>query len=167
MESLPKKPNEYFVKLLSVIDDMRRASFKTTPTTQQKKMLGLTFRQGSAIAQIKLLTMEEPQGVALKTLAGHLKMTVPATSLLVETMVNKGFFERNPNPEDRRAVCIRLSEKGHEICNDVQSRLLSEIDRVAEVLSQEELEMLSTNRTKPTLSTVCIHFISFPKSPKV
>jgi DNA-binding MarR family transcriptional regulator len=70
-------------------------------------------------------------------------MTVPATSLLVETMVNKGFFERNPNPEDRRAVCIRLSEKGHEICNDVQSRLLSEIDRVAAVLSQEELETLA------------------------
>ena len=43
MESLPKKPNEYFVKLLSVIDDMRRASFQTTPTTQQKKMLGLTL----------------------------------------------------------------------------------------------------------------------------
>ena len=103
MESLPKKPHEYFVKLISVIDDMRRASFKSTPETQKKTVLGLTFRQGSAMSQIKLLTMEEPQGVALKTLAGHLKMTVPATSLLVETMVNKGFFERNPNPEDRRA----------------------------------------------------------------
>ena len=65
MESLPKRPHEYFVKLISIIDDLRRASFKSTPTTQQKKMLGLTFRQGSAIAQIKLLTMESPQGVAL------------------------------------------------------------------------------------------------------
>lgn len=148
MESLPKKPHEYFVKFISVIDDMRRASFKSTPTTQQKKMLGLTFRQGSAISQIKLLTMEQPQGVALKTLAGHLKMTVPATSLLVETMVNKGFFERNPNPEDRRAVCIRLSEKGHELCNDVQARLLNEIDRVADVLSPEELETIAQAAAK-------------------
>jgi len=142
MESLPKKPHEYFVKLISIIDDLRRASFKTTPTTQQKKMLGLTFRQGSAIAQIKLLTMEAPQGVALKTLAGHLKMTVPATSLLVETMVNKGFFERTPNPEDRRAVCIRLSEKGQEICNDVQARMLQEIDRVAVDIPTDELEAI-------------------------
>lgn len=131
------------MKFLSIIDDMRRASFKTTPSTQQKKMLGLTFRQGSAIAQIKLLTMEAPQGVALKTLAGHLKMTVPATSLLVETMVNKGFFERNPNPEDRRAVCIRLSEKGHELCNDVHARLQDEIDKTADVLTKEELELLA------------------------
>lgn len=131
------------MKLLGIVDDMRRASFKATPEVQQKKMLGLTFRQGSAIAQIKILTMEEPQGVALKTLAGHLKMTVPATSLLVETMVNKGFFERNPNPEDRRAVCIRLSEKGQELCNNVYSRLQAEIDRVAIDLSQDELESLA------------------------
>ena len=55
-------------------------------------------------------------------------------------MVNKGFFERNPNPEDRRAVCIRLSEKGQEICNDVQARLLQEIDRVAAEIPVEELE---------------------------
>lgn len=143
MNQLSKKPHDYFMKLLSIIDDMRRASFKSTPTTQQKKMLGLTFRQGSAIAQIKLLTTEEPQGVALKTLAGHLKMTVPATSLLVETMVNKGFFERSPNPDDRRAVCIRLSEKGQELCNDVNARLQAEIDRVADVLSQEELDCLA------------------------
>ena len=86
--------------------------------------------------------MEAPQGVALKTLAGHLKMTVPATSLLVETMVNKGFFERTPNPEDRRAVCIRLSEKGQEICNDVQARMLQEIDRVAGDIPTEELEAI-------------------------
>ena len=140
MSSLQTQPHDIFMKLLNMTEDLRRDSFRQTPAHHLKKMLGLTLRQGSAIAQIRILTKECPQGIALKTLATHLNMTVPATSLLVETMVNKGFFERNPNPEDRRAVCIRLSEKGQEICNDVQARLLQEIDRVAEGLSVEELE---------------------------
>ena len=94
MESLPKKPNEYFVKLLSVIDDMRRASFKTTPTTQQKKMLGLTFRQGSAIAQIKLLTMTEPQlWVNLNKIKGWEKINLSLGTEVELTcnFVKKGF----------------------------------------------------------------------------
>lgn len=140
MDSLPPKPHVPFMKLLFLLDELRRNSFKLTPPGQQKKMLGLTLRQGSAIAQIKILTADCPQGVALKTLAGHLKMTVPATSLLVETMVNKGFFERTPNPDDRRAVCIRLSEKGLELCEEVNERIQTELDRMASCLTQEELD---------------------------
>ena len=69
------------MKLLNITDDLRRDSFKQTPAIHQKKMLGLTLRQGSAIGQIRILTKEKPEGIALKTLASHLNMTVPATSL--------------------------------------------------------------------------------------
>lgn len=143
MDSLSTKPHVPFMKLLSLLDDLRRNSFRFTPPGQQKKMLGLTLRQGSAIAQLKILTEDCPQGVALKTLAGHLKMTIPATSLLVETMVNKGFFERTPNPDDRRAVCIRLSDKGLQLCEEVNERIQAEIDKLASDLSAEELEAFS------------------------
>lgn len=143
MNSLPQKPHEPFMKLLFLMDELRRNSFKLTPPGQQQKMLGLTLRQGSALAQIKLLTSDHPQGVALKTLASSLKMTVPATSLLVESMVNKGFFERNPNPDDRRAVCIRLSEKGLQLCDEINARIQDEMDRLAADISPEELAVFS------------------------
>lgn len=144
MESLPKQPHDVFMKLLSITDDLRRDSFRQTPAIHQKKMLGLTLRQGSAIGQIHILTKDCPQGIALKTLASHLNMTVPATSLLVETMVTKGFFERNPNPDDRRAICIRLSEKGRELCHDVNARMEAEIDRLSVSLTQDELSALES-----------------------
>jgi DNA-binding MarR family transcriptional regulator len=144
MSSLQTQPHDIFMKLLNVTDDLRRDSFRQTPALHLKKMLGLTLRQGSAIAQIRVLTKECPQGIALKTLATHLNMTVPATSLLVETMVNKGFFERTPNPEDRRAICIRLSEKGEELCHDVNARMEAELDRLAQELTAEELGALDS-----------------------
>ena len=148
MSSLQMQPHDVFMKLLNTTDDIRRDSFKQTPALHLKKMLGLTLRQGSAIAQIRILTKECPQGIALKTLATHLNMTVPATSLLVETMVNKGFFERTPNPEDRRAICIRLSEKGEELCHDVNARMEAELDRLSRDLTEEELSALDSIANK-------------------
>lgn len=148
MESLPIKPHDVFMKFLSLTDDIRRDSFKQTPAVHLKKMLGLTLRQGTAISQIRILTKECPQGIALKTLASHLNMTVPATSLLVETMVNKGFFERTPNPDDRRAICIRLSEKGEELCHDVNTRMEAELDRLAVNVTEEEIAALESIANK-------------------
>lgn len=138
-----KAPHVPFRMLLNVLDDLRRKSIKSTNSPEQKQMLGLTVRQGSAIAQVKLLMDEQPEGIALKTLAKYLQMTVPATSLLVEAMVSKGFFERNTNPNDRRAVCIRLSPKGLDLFYQVYSHFHDSIDEIAEALSPEEIDTLA------------------------
>ncbi len=103
----------------------------------------LTVRQGSAISQLRLMLEDEPTGVSLKTLAQKLQMTVPATSLLVESMVSKGYMERAVNPNDRRAVCIRLTDKGEDLFLDVYARFHDEIDRRAKRLTQEELSHLA------------------------
>lgn len=139
-----KAPHVPFRMLLNVLDDLRRSSIKSTNSPEQKQMLGLTVRQGSAISQVKLLMDEQPEGVALKTLAKYLQMTVPATSLLVEAMVSKGFFERNTNPNDRRAVCIRLSPKGLDLFYQVYSHFHDAIDDLSKVLTPEEVETLTT-----------------------
>lgn len=139
-----KAPHVPFRMLLNVLDDLRRSSIKSTNSPEQKQMLGLTVRQGSAISQVKLLMDEQPEGVALKTLAKYLQMTVPATSLLVEAMVSKGFFERNTNPNDRRAVCIRLSPKGLDLFYQVYSHFHDAIDDLSKVLTPEEVKTLTT-----------------------
>lgn len=124
------------------MDDIRRDSLKKTPQTQQKRVLGLTMRQAGALVNVEILTRNTPRGIALKTLAQNLQMTVPATSLLVENMVNKGFLERTPNPEDRRAVCIRLSADGAEFIESTRKLIAMEIERHAEVFNAEELATL-------------------------
>ncbi len=139
-----KSPHVLFRKLLEILDDMRRDSIKAINAPVQKKMYGLTVRQGSAISQLKLMQEDAPEGVSLKSLAQRMQMTIPATSLLVEVMVSKGFMERNPNPNDRRAVCIKLTERGLSLFDDVYARFHDEIDRRAQELTQEELNAFSS-----------------------
>ncbi len=143
MSSLSPAPHVVLRKFFNILDELRRASLKDSNTSQEKKMLGLTLRQGSAMWQVKMMTAQNPQGIALKTLASRMQMTVPATSLLVESMVSKGFFERHTNPEDRRAVCIRLSERGAQISEEINGNLNARIDALFGYMSPEELEMFS------------------------
>lgn len=136
-------PHVVFRELIEILDRLRRQSVLSVNSMQQKKMFGLTMRQASAIAQVQLLMEKEPQGVALKVLAKQLQMTVPATSLLVESMVGKGFFERNPNPTDRRAVCIRLSEKGMELFDEVYANFNHAIDERAAELTEADITAIA------------------------
>ncbi|MBR5523152.1 MAG: MarR family transcriptional regulator [Akkermansia sp.] len=130
--------------LFQYMDEVRRESFAKTPPNQQKRVMGLTVRQTSALVNVEMLTRNEPQGIALKTLAQTLQMTVPATSLLVENMVNKGFLERTPNPYDRRAVCIRLSEDGADFIQATRSHVAKELEKSLSVLTPADLATLET-----------------------
>ena len=137
------RPHIIFRKLLEILDALRRESIREMQNSRQNSEHNLTVRQGSAISQLRLMLEDEPTGVSLKTLAQKLQMTVPATSLLVESMVSKGYMERAVNPNDRRAVCIRLTDKGEDLFHDVYARFHDEIDRRAKRLTQEELSHLA------------------------
>ena len=142
-DSSPVEPHLIFSKLFRLLDDLRHTCFRLSSVSQQKRMQGLTVRQCSAIARVELLTQDCPQGISLKMLAQHLQMTVPATSLLVETLVSRGLLERTPNPHDRRAVCIRISEKGRSFFEEVNGLVNAEMDKLASVLTEEELSAVS------------------------
>ncbi|MBR5878649.1 MAG: MarR family transcriptional regulator [Akkermansia sp.] len=138
-----KTPHLLFRRLLDILDEFRRESIKAINAPSKKKLYGLTVRQGSAISQLRLMLEDEPMGIALKDLASRMQMTVPATSIMVDALVTRGYMERTPNPNDRRAVCIKLTDKGNELFNDIYARFHDEIDRRAEVLTEEELEAFS------------------------
>ena len=138
-----KSPHNTFRELLEILDELRRDSIKAIRSPEMKKMYGLTVRQGSAISQLKLMLEEEPNGVSLKSLAKRMQMTIPATSLLVEAMVGKGYMERKPNPEDRRAVCITLTMEGLDLFKNVYAQFHDELDERAKALSEEDLNALS------------------------
>ena len=129
-------------QILTVFDDIRRKVLKGSSVQLQKKLYGLTLRQGTAINQVMLLTQSAPEGVALKTLAQNMQMAVSASSILVEGMVVKGLFVRAQNPVDRRAVCIRLSDKGEQIFKETNRLMYEEMDKISDVLTTKELETL-------------------------
>jgi DNA-binding MarR family transcriptional regulator len=138
-----KSPQLLFRQLLEILDDLRRDSIKALKEADKSTMLGLTVRQGSAISQLKLMLEEKPQGIALKDLAKRMQMTVPATSLLVETLVTKGYTQRTQDPDDRRAVRLTLTEQGLSIFENVYAHFHAEVDNRARALTTEEVQALA------------------------
>lgn len=137
-------PHIMFRKLLETMDELRRSSIKALKESSRQQLHGLTTRQGASISQLKLMLEESPEGVSLKSLAKRMQMTIPATSLLVEFMVDKGFMERRPNPKDRRAVLITLSPHGQSLYEEIYARFHNEVNRRAMNLTKEELAALAS-----------------------
>jgi DNA-binding MarR family transcriptional regulator len=67
-------------------------------------------------------------GMRLTELAAHAGMRKQSVGEIVDDLVEHGYVERFPDPEDRRAKLIRLTEKGIE-AQRVGFGLIGEIER--------------------------------------
>jgi DNA-binding MarR family transcriptional regulator len=73
-------------------------------------------RQGVSIPQFRVLVKVQTDGeVSLSCVAEHLGASLPTTSRIVATLVNKGFLKRAHSTEDRRQLTISLTPKGRAI----------------------------------------------------
>lgn len=61
-------------------------------------------------------------GACIRDLAASLHVSHPAAVKLVERLVASGLVVRSPCPEDRRRVCLGLSNLGQSVWNDVRAR---------------------------------------------
>ncbi len=78
----------------------------------------LTLRQQQALSVLKRLMQTEPTGVTLKTLAQHIQVSPPGTSLIVNALEEMGLLERVNNPNDRRSIFLKLTDKGLVWCSE-------------------------------------------------
>ncbi len=62
-----------------------------------------------------------------------------AVSRQVQTLLELGLIERNPDPEDRRAMILAISEEGHRRLADIASVRRHEVGQRLEAWSEEDL----------------------------
>ncbi len=70
--------------------------------------------------------------IRIKHLAHDLDVTPAAASQAVDRLVADGLLDRRPDPTDRRAVIVSISEKGRKVLGEIRSEssaLLSDIYR--------------------------------------
>jgi DNA-binding MarR family transcriptional regulator len=77
-------------------------------------------------------------GIRLTDLAARAQLSLATTSELVSDLERLGYFERRPDPADRRAKLIFPTGRGRQALNDAG-------DRVAEI-EQHWRDVLSENR---------------------
>lgn len=89
---------------------------------------------------------QAPEGERLTTLAATANITKQSAGALVDALVASGYVERVPDPEDARAVRIRLTARGRRYARDVR--------RFGRELESRLSRQLGASRMKQLRSTL-------------
>lgn len=129
-------------KFETILHQFKRDNLNEVDQSHYQKIMGLSVRQMNALGALNHLMTNRQEGIPLKELAYYLRMSIPSTSLLVDSMgmVKKGLFDRKENPRDRRSLCIRLSEEGESRFQMLFNGMKEKLDTLFNTLSQEDKE---------------------------
>jgi DNA-binding MarR family transcriptional regulator len=82
------------------------------------------------------------EGSRLTELAEQAQLTKQTMSYLVDYLEERGYVEREPDPDDKRAKIVRLTDEGRELIG-VAREIMGRIEgRWAELLGEERMERL-------------------------
>ena len=95
---------------------------------------------------IEAIGIDEPKNMS--TIARALSVTVGTLTISMNSLVKKGYVDRQRSSEDRRVVYIFLSEKGVKAYYHHKKFHEQMIDSVVKELTEEELEALVKALTK-------------------
>jgi DNA-binding MarR family transcriptional regulator len=101
-------------------------------------------------SQVEVLGCVRRQpGIGVREAASVLRLAPNTVSTIVGHLVDLGFLRRDPDPDDARAVCLRLSAAGHRRVHAWRDRSTQTVDRALESLDAEERASLA--RALPAL----------------
>lgn len=108
-------------KICDITDELRDFWLQKQSCSCARDITGLTVNQGRLFRAVWRMTESVPQGIMLRDLADKLGLSCSTVSVMVESMVQRGYLERSVDGDDRRKVMIRLSEKGNRYLADTEN----------------------------------------------
>jgi DNA-binding MarR family transcriptional regulator len=82
-------------------------------------------------------------GVRAKELADHLRIAPRSATEVVDALEAKGLVSRSPDPSDRRATLVALTDRGHELSEEVRRARGVESERMFQRLTGTDRADLS------------------------
>jgi DNA-binding MarR family transcriptional regulator len=83
------------------------------------------------------------EGIPVKDLAEISSVTPGAITQFTDALVERGLVEREGDPNDRRIVRLKLTEKARNQMEKVRKEHLAAMSKVFEALTDEEIEQLT------------------------
>ena len=129
--------NEVLVSLFRDVNDI-----------EQKAIITSEFSDitNNDMHVIDAIGIDRPKNMS--SIARELSVTVGTLTISVNSLVKKGYVDRQRSSEDRRVVYISLSEKGVKAYYHHKKFHEQMIDSVVKELTEEELEALVKALTK-------------------
>ena len=92
------------------------------------------------VAQLRVLLLLHTDGpMCMSTIATHLGIALSTATGFVDRLVVKGLVVREEDPQDRRLVICKLSEKGSELSSGLWDFGRAQIERLIHGLTEEQL----------------------------
>ncbi|MDQ1752643.1 MAG: hypothetical protein QOE71_3699 [Pseudonocardiales bacterium] len=79
----------------------------------------------------------------LSELSEHLRIAARSTTEVVDGLQEHGFLERHPDPHDRRAILVSLTDRGKHAGEAIRSARTAEAERFFGVLSDTDRRHLT------------------------
>jgi len=94
-----------------------------------------------SIPQFTLLGfLNQSTGLNMSQLAELMRHTTPATTGLVDRLVDAGLVERFSHPRDRRQVLVQITDKGRELVEGMKRGIVSDVTETFSELDAEDQE---------------------------
>ena len=97
----------------------------------------------SQVRAIRVLAGQDPGGVRAKELAELLKIAPRSATEVVDALEAKGVVRRSPDPADRRATLVALTDRGREVSEEVRRARAAESERMFARLTRTDREDLA------------------------
>ncbi|MEK6256623.1 MAG: MarR family transcriptional regulator [Chloroflexota bacterium] len=125
-----KTPESKLFDLLSSINHLRLG----------KAVLGELDLSFSQMALLRWVATSP--GCHVQEIADGLELTAPTVSVAIRRLVEAGLLDRCPDPNDKRAACISLSDQGKELQERFLDKRQAEVRRLMSGLTNDEQNQL-------------------------
>lgn len=95
---------------------------------------------GQSTARWQVLAGAEHGPATVAQLARMLELTRQSVQRVANVLVAEGFAAYEPNPKDKRADLLRLTESGQAALQEIQARQRVWADELGEAIGEAELE---------------------------
>ena len=106
----------------------------------------------TTMGQFRVLAQLAEEPLTLSTLARRRRVSLQAMSVLIQSLVERGWIERTPDPHDRRQQLLRLSDHGRKHYQQAQLQILERLLPLMRALSPAELR--AVEQALPALGRV-------------
>lgn len=93
------------------------------------------------VSQLRALyVIAYEEGLKMHDVSQKLEIKLPAMSQVVDRLVKRGMVERRPDPDDRRAVRLHLTESARVIMADSNAERQARLDATADHLDVRDID---------------------------
>ncbi|CAH1600922.1 MarR family transcriptional regulator [Vibrio owensii] len=87
---------------------------------------------------IKIISKQSP--CTAMDVVNFLNRDKAQVTRLIKTLIEEGFIEKRPNPEDKRSQCLLTTEKGNKVLSKIKAVDAEIFQKMTLNVSEEELE---------------------------